>query len=125
VVQSALDHGWSPHGRPADGRSLLAAATDGDSLAIEAFARAGGALGVAIASATHLLELDVVAVGGGLTQAGEFLLGPARDAFARHARMQFAQKCRIVRATLDVDAGLIGAAGLVSCGDRYWIAGAD
>jgi glucokinase len=93
-------------------------------VAVAAFARAGNALGVAIASAAHLLELDVVAVGGGLTHAGELLLGPARAAFARHARMKFAAKCRIVRAALDVDAGLIGAAALVSCGDRYWTAGA-
>jgi glucokinase len=125
VVQSARDHGWSPSDGPADGRALFAAAKDGDAVAIAAFARAGSALGVAIASAVHLLELDVVAVGGGLTHAGELLLAPARETFARHARMKFAAKCRIVRAALDVDAGLIGAAALVTCADRYWTAGAD
>jgi glucokinase len=125
VVQSARDQGWIPTEGPADGRSLVAAAKTGDPVAVAAFARAGDALGVAIASAAHLLELDVVAVGGGLTHAGELLLGPARAAFARHARMKFAAKCRIVRAALDVDAGLIGAGALVSCGDRYWTAGAD
>jgi glucokinase len=125
VVQSARDQGWTPTDGPADGRSLVAAAKAGDPVAVAAFIRAGTALGVAIASAAHLLELDVVAVGGGLAHAGELLLGPARAAFARHARMKFAANCQIVRAALDVDAGLIGAAALVSCGDRYWTAGAD
>lgn len=125
VVQSALDHGWVPADGRADGRSLVVAAKTGDTEALDALARAGWALGVALASAAHLLELDMVAVGGGLAHAGELVLGPARAGFARHARMGFAARCRIVRAALDVDAGLIGAAAFVSCGDRYWTAGAD
>jgi glucokinase len=124
VVQSALDRGWSPGGEPT-GRTLLEAAKRGDATAVDAFARAGSALGAAIASAAHLLELDVVAIGGGLSNAGELLLGPAREAFARHARMEFATRCRIVRAGLDVDAGLVGAGAFVVCGDLYWPAGAD
>jgi glucokinase len=126
VVQWAVDRGWAPAAdRPADGRSLLADARAGNDIAIAAFERAGTALGVAVASAVHLLELDVVAVGGGLSSAGDLLLAPARAAFARHARLEFAARCRIVEAALGGDAGLIGAAALVGCGDRYWPAGAD
>ncbi|MBV9485674.1 MAG: ROK family protein, partial [Frankiaceae bacterium] len=124
VVQWAPDHGGSMAGEP-DGRTLVAAARAGEQIAIEAFARAGTALGTAVASAAHLLELDVVAIGGGLANAGDLLLGPARSAFACHARMEFASRCHIVRAGLDVDAGLIGAAALVVCGDQYWPSGAD
>ncbi|HTW19981.1 MAG TPA: ROK family protein [Mycobacteriales bacterium] len=124
VVQWALDQGWKPTG-VADGSALLDAARAGAEVAVAAFARAGEALGVAIASAAHLLELDVVAVGGGLTAAGDLLLGPARSAFARHARMDFVRDCRIVPAALGNDAGLVGAAALVAAGDRYWPAGAD
>jgi glucokinase len=104
---------------------LYVDASAGVDVAVAAFARAGEALGVAIASAAHLLELDVVAVGGGLSNAGDLLLMPARAAFQRHARMEFAARCQIVRASLGADAGLVGAAALVACGDQYWTAGAD
>lgn len=126
VVRWAMDHGWQPTAdEAADGRSLLAAAQAGDVVAVAAFERAGSALGLAISAAAHLLELDVVAVGGGLLNAGDLLLGPARASFAKHARLAFAARCRIVPAALGADAGLVGAAALVSCGDRYWPAGAD
>jgi glucokinase len=126
VVQWALDQGWVPSAaEAADGRSLLNAARGGDSVAIAAFSRAGEALGIALASAVHLIELDLVAVGGGLSNAGDLLLAPALASFARHAQLDFAAKCRIVPAGLGADAGLIGAAALVAGGDRYWPSGAD
>jgi glucokinase len=126
TVQWALNNGWSPSGGSGpDGRSLLAAARSGDDVAVAAFARAGDALGTAIASATVLLELDMVAVGGGISNAGDLLLGPARAAFARHARLDFAGRCKIVRSALDHDAGLIGAAAFVLAGEQYWTNGAD
>jgi glucokinase len=126
VVKWAQANGWTPPaGAAPSGLSLLADALAGDSVATAAFARAGEALGVAIASAVHLLELDVVVVGGGLSAAGELLLAPARVAFRRHARMEFAARCRIAESSLGPDAGLVGAAALVACGDRYWPSGAD
>jgi glucokinase len=126
VVAWAIEKGWRPGaGALADGRALLADAQVGDPIATAAFERAGYALGVAIGSAVHLLELDVVAIGGGLSMAGDLLLEPTRAAFARHVKMDFATSCRIVPAALGGDAGLVGAAALVLCGDRYWAGGAD
>jgi glucokinase len=126
VVEWAIDQGWRPPtGAPSNGATLLADAQRGNPVAIAAFERAGDAVGVAIASAAHLLELEVVAIGGGLANAGELLLRPARAAFSRHVRMSFASQCRIVAATLGADAGLVGAAALVAGGDRYWTSGAD
>jgi glucokinase len=126
VVAWAIDHGWQPGtDAVADGRALLADAQVGDPIATAAFERAGDALGVAIGSTAHLLELDAVAIGGGLSMAGELLLGPARVAFARHVKMEFAANCRILPAALGGDAGLVGAAALVLCGDRYSAGGAD
>jgi glucokinase len=127
VVRWAVDRGWQPPGGAvADGRSLVAAARAGDEVALAALRRAGNALGIALASCAHLLELDVVAVAGGLAVgAGDLVLGPAREAFSRHARMDFAARCRIVPAELGAAAGLLGAAALVGHGDRYWSAGAD
>jgi glucokinase len=127
LVQWALDQGWSPNpDTPPDGRQLLAAARGGNEIAQAAFERAGTALGRAVAGAASLLELDVVAVGGGLANAaGDLLLSPARAEFDRHAGMEFARRCRIVPAELGLDGGLIGAAAFVAVGDQYWPSGAD
>jgi glucokinase len=78
---------------------------------------------VAIASATHLCDLDVVAVGGGLSQAGPLLFRPLDDAFRAHARMSFAREVRVVPAALGQMAGLVGAAAFIFGADRYWTGG--
>jgi len=92
-----------------DGQGLVAAARNGDAIALAALTRAGRALGVACASAAALFDLDVIAVGGGLAAAGELLLDPALAAFERHAGLEFVRRCRLVPAALGTDAGLVGA----------------
>ena len=87
--------------------------------------RAGRALGIAIASATSLCDLEVVAVGGGLSQAGSLLFEPLQEALAVHARLDFARQVRVVPAALGQSAGLVGAAALIFAADRYWPAGLD
>lgn len=106
-----------------DGRALAALAAQGDALAGAAFARAGRALGVAIASAVSLLDLPLVVVGGGLAQAGPPLWEPLQAAFAEHARLSFTSGARVVPAALGEQAGLVGAAALVLAGGRYWSGG--
>lgn len=114
VVRWALESGWSSSVERPDGRSLVASAQAGETTAQAAIDRAGRALGIALAGAVSLFELERVSVGGGFAVgAGELLLGPMRDSFARHARMDYAAACEIVPAALGNDAGLIGAAALV------------
>ena len=84
--------------------------------------RAGRALGIAIASATCLCDLEVVSVGGGLSQAGPLLFDPLEEALRAHARLGFARQVRVVPAMLGQSAGLIGAAALIFAADRYWAA---
>lgn len=114
VVAWAFEQGWRPTAGSADGVALVTDARSGDETAVAALRRAGEALGVAVASASHLLELDAAVVGGGLAVgAGDLIFGPAREAFARHAHLDFAARCEIVPAALGGDAGVIGAAALV------------
>jgi glucokinase len=112
AVAWAVEQGWAPPTAEPDGRQLVAAARDGDPVALAALTRAGRALGVALASVAAVLDLDVVAIGGGLVNAGGLLLDPARAAFDRHARLAFTKRCRIVAAELGGDAGLVGAGEL-------------
>lgn len=115
----AQREGWRT-GPDASARAVAEDAARGHPVALAALTRAGQAVGVALASVVHVLETEAVAIGGGLAQSGQLLLGPVEQAFRRHARMEFAAGCRIVTADLGQDAGLVGAAALVLAGDRYW-----
>lgn len=123
LVAWAREQGWRPGSAEATGVELTEDARRGDPVAGAAMRRAGRALGVAIASATHLCDLEVAAIGGGLSQAGRLLFDPLEEAFGEHARMEFARRLRIVPAELGQTAGLVGAAALVYAQDRYWSAG--
>ncbi|MEW9529078.1 ROK family protein [Microbispora sp. NPDC049125] len=132
----AVSQGWSPgaadlrdkedlyqEAGPATARRLAADAAAGDPVALAAMARAGRALGIAIAAAANLCDLDLVTIGGGLSQAGPPLFGPLEEALRDHTRMEFAGRVRAVPASLGQDAGLVGAAALVLAAETYWSAG--
>ena len=114
---------------PEDGRALLAlgnglveglignhitqAAQNGDRISIAALETAGDWLGAGIATLSMLFDPAIVVIGGGVADAGELLLGPARRAMERE--MPFSGKHpvpEIVLAKLGNDAGLVGVADL-------------
>jgi glucokinase len=123
LAEWAQSEGWRPDQPGMTAKDLAADAAQGHAVAREALRRAGRALGIAVASATCLCDLDVVAVGGGLSQAGSLLFEPLQEALAVHARLEFARQVRVVPAALGQSAGLVGAAALISAGHRYWPAG--
>jgi glucokinase len=89
-------------------------AISGDEYCLAVFQKVGRLLGVGIANILNILNPQIVAVGGGVGAAArEILLKPAREeAFAR-ALPANVQGVKIVSAELGVDAGIMGAAGLV------------
>jgi glucokinase len=120
TVRHALAAGWRPApGVTADGVALATAATAGDPVATHHLARAGNAVGVALASCANLLDLQVAAVVGGFSQSGPLFWQPLQQAFATHAGFRYAAACRIVPGQLGGDAGLLGAAAFVLEPDRY------
>jgi glucokinase len=86
-------------------------AADGEALASAVWAGAIRALGQAIVMTVTLTGVELVLVGGGLSQSGEVLLGPLRDDVA--ARLTFQRRPTIQRAGLGDRAGSLGAACLV------------
>ena len=89
-------------------RDVIDCARAGDSAALAVFDAYVDELASFIASLVNLLDPEVIAIGGGLGQSGEFLCAPLRQ---RAAEKCFYKSCgRIVPATLGNDAGLIGAA---------------
>ncbi len=123
LVVWAQGEGWRPGQLDATARDLADDAAQGHPVGRAAMRRAGRALGIAIASATLLCDLEVVSVGGGLSQAGGLLLEPLEETLRAHARLDFARDVRVVTAALGQSAGLIGAAALIFKPKRYWTGG--
>lgn len=90
------------------GEQVLAAARRADPGAITALARVGRVLGVGIANAMNIFNPEVVLIGGGVSAAGELLVGTARAEAQMRARPP-ACDARVEVARLGADAGMIGA----------------
>jgi glucokinase len=99
-------HGLTP-------KMLHAAAEAGDIAAREVLAWAGHKLGCALGSAVCLLDIRKVVVGGGVSQAGDFLLEPARRALRKHVLPALSEGLEVVGETLGNEVALLGAARLV------------
>jgi glucokinase len=123
LVAWAQGEGWRPGQAPVTAKDLADDAAQGHPIGIAAMRRAGAALGIAIASAIHLCDLEMVAIGGGLAQAGPLLFGPLEVALRTHARLGYARDVPVVAAALGQSAGLIGSAALIFAADRYWAGG--
>src|SRR4051794_16227266 len=95
-----------------DGRGAVEAAERGDSDAIECLRIIGERLGLAIANALNTFDPDLVVVGGGVSAAGEFLLGPARRVAQEFTMRGLGSKTEIRIARYGPDAGVRGAAML-------------
>jgi glucokinase len=97
-------------GPGADARRLVAAAQAGDDGAISDLAELGRRLGAGIGSLANIFNPEVVIIGGGFGDAGELILGPARETLAVEALPLSAEIVRVVPAALGPEAGMIGAA---------------
>lgn len=105
----AKRHGWTG----ASGEDLAASYAAADPIAIAAVRRSGTAIGQAIASATALVDLELVAIGGGFSHVTPDLFDFVRDAIAARAAFPFVAKVRVIPSTLSGDGPLIGAAALI------------
>ncbi len=120
LVAWAQGEGWRQGQPEATAKDLADDGAHGHPVGLAAMRRAGQALGIAIASATYLCDLEVVSIGGGLSQAGAILFEPLEEALHAHARLKFVRNLRVVPAALGQSAGLVGAAALIFAAERYW-----
>ncbi len=99
------------------GPVITQAAREGDSVAIELFEDVGRWLGIGLANLAAALDPGIFVIGGGVSDAGELLLRPARESFRRTLTGRgFRPEPRIVQAALGPEAGLVGAADLARAG---------
>jgi len=93
-------------------RHLSEAADLGDELAIEVLEEAGTMLGVAIGNMINVFAPDIVAIGGQIAKAGEWLLGPARKTARNVGAPSLFVDAKIMVAEKIADAGMLGGAAL-------------
>ena len=92
------------------GPQTVAAARAGDDVAIELLRLLGRRVGIGVANAINTFDPDVVAIGGGVSAAGEFLLEPAKQAAWEYVREGLGTKTEIRLARSGPIAGVRGAA---------------
>jgi glucokinase len=109
TVAWARRQGWGGN----TGEELGASFRAGDPIAAAAIERSGRAIGQAIASATSLVDLEIVAIGGGFSQVSPVLFDHMRTAIATRWQFGFVTKVKVVPSGLSSDGPLIGAAALV------------
>jgi glucokinase len=109
TVAWARRRGWTG----TTGEELGASFRAGDPIAAAAIERSGRAIGQVIASATSLVDLEIVAIGGGFSQVTPVLFDHMRAAIATRWRFGFVTKVKVVPSGLSSDGPLIGAAALV------------
>ncbi len=111
--ESQLAQLVSTHPEELVGPAVTAAAGAGDAVAIGVLAEVGRRLGEGIAGLVNVLDPDAVVVSGGVVEAGDLILEPARRAFAGAVEgRSHRPEVSILPATLGNDAGAVGAADL-------------
>lgn len=98
---------------PENGSRIVAERAErGDELARRIWSEACTYLALACVNLQHLLNPQVIVLGGGLIDAGDQLLRPVREAFERLTWKIAPDRPEIRLATLGGQAGMIGAAAL-------------
>lgn len=108
-VAWARTQGWSGQ----QGEDLARDAQAGDAIARAAIERSARTVGAALADASTLVDLEVVAIGGGFSRVADDYIDLVRAALTESAQHDYSRRTRVVRSGLGDEGPLIGAAALV------------
>ncbi len=89
---------------------IIDEARAGDEYAVKLFNDYVDNLASALAGIVNFLDPDVIALGGGVANAGDFLLEPVREKVKNHVTFPKMFATKILKAEMGNDAGIIGAA---------------
>ena len=93
-------------------KDVLDSAKAGDKLALEVVETVGRYLGLALAQASMIVDPEIFVIGGGVSNAGKFLLDIIQKHYEYFTPIS-ENKAKLVLATLGNDAGIYGAARLI------------
>jgi glucokinase len=105
------------------GEDVTRLAQEGDEAAISVLEETGRWLGIGLAGFVNIFNPEVVAIGGGAAQAGEFVFEPARKEVQLRARSPSRDLVEIQEATLGAESGVLGAAALARGEDGEYVLG--
>lgn len=95
------------------GPDVTAAALADGTIAVAAFEYIAGWLGLGMANLTAIMDPGMFVLGGGVSEAGDVILGPTRRAFlAALSGKEYRKLPTVMLAQLGNDAGIVGAADL-------------
>ena len=101
---------------PSDGTisttGLVAAAAEGDTLALAVWAEVGAMLANGLVSMIRILDIKLVLIGGGLSASFDYIMPALTKDLNYWLTPYYLKELEIKRATLGNDAGLLGAASL-------------
>lgn len=92
---------------------IAEAASEGDEVAIEVMDETGYFVGIGVANAINFLNVEMVAIGGGISQAGPVLWDPIMRTVRANGLEEALEVCQVVPAALGDDAGIMGGVVLV------------
>lgn len=107
-VAWARGQGWTGE----TGEDISRDAAAGDAVARAAIERSARAVGAALADAVTLMDLDVVAIGGGFSHVSDDYVELVQDALVDSAVLAYAREARVVSSGLGGEGPLIGAAAV-------------
>ncbi len=105
------------------GGDVLDLAREGDEAALEVLREAGTWLGIGLATFVNIFDPEVIAIGGGLSEAGDLVLEPARRELRLRSHSPSRDLVEIRKATLGVNSGMLGAAALARGEDEKYVLG--
>jgi glucokinase-like ROK family protein len=94
-------------------QTVIEAARQGDQTALEIFDSAMEYLGLGISSLINIFSPEVVVIGGGVAQAGDFLFDKIRSTVKARALAKIASRVIIRPASFGLDTTVLGAVALV------------
>jgi glucokinase len=99
------------------GEDVTRLAEEGDEASIAVLEETGRWLGIGLAGLVNTFNPEAIAVGGGASRAGEWILEPARKEVYLRARSPSRDLVEIKEATLGPESGVLGAAALAPGAD--------
>lgn len=108
-------------GHDVDGALAGRLAADGDAGSIEVMTKAGRYLGAGLVGIANIFNPEMIVIGGGAAAgAGDLLLAPAKEHFAKYGMAPNNTHAEVVPAAFGADAGMLGAAALafIECLDE-------
>lgn len=101
---------------PTDGSisttGLVAAAAEGDALALAIWGEVGDMLGEALVSLVRILDIKQILIGGGLSASFDYIMPTVTKQLDYWLTPYYKTDLKVTKATLGNDAGLLGAASL-------------